>query len=198
MTSVTSKGARTRARMIEATAGLLQRHGFYGTGVNDVVRDSGAPKGSLYFHFPGGKEQLAAEALRFAAAQWRDALAAATLTAPTTADALDAALRYLGSELEASAFRDGCPVATAALDAAASSDAVREACADGYRIWTELITARLVADGRDRDEAAGLASFILAAIEGALLLARVYRSTAPLAEVARRCRALLDMSASTR
>ena len=57
----------TRTRMLEKTATLLQHRGYYGTSLSDILEASAAPRGSLYFHFPGGKDQLVLEATRAAA-----------------------------------------------------------------------------------------------------------------------------------
>ena len=166
--------------MIEAMRTLLQRHGYSGTGLNDVVRASGAPKGSLYYYFPDGKEQLAIEAIRAAGEEMYGRLVAALGPEMPPDQALMAAARVLSEDLVSTDFAVGCPVATVALEMSATSEGLREACAEVYRRWRELLAAGLLAAGVSEEFAAIGASFALSTIEGAMLLARVERSTAPL------------------
>ncbi|SDM81739.1 TetR/AcrR family transcriptional regulator [Allokutzneria albata] len=182
----------TRQRILEAARTLFRRQGYHATGLNQVLDEGAAPKGSLYFHFPGGKEQLAVEAVRLSATELRGAVDLLIQTTPDTAAALRASADLLGGLLEHSGFRDGCPISTVALEAAAGSDAIREACAEGYQSWIDLIAERLRADGADEAAAAELATFAVSAIEGALLLARVQRDTTPLRCVAARIATMIE------
>ena len=116
--------ATTRERMLETTGRLLQQQGYAATGLNQVVAESRAPKGSLYFHFPGGKEQLAAEALERSGSSWAGSLDDVLGSARTTAGAMKRWVRMLAAQLEASDYAAGCPVATVALEAAPRSDAI--------------------------------------------------------------------------
>jgi TetR/AcrR family transcriptional regulator, lmrAB and yxaGH operons repressor len=175
----------SRRRMIEAAVSLFRSSGYHATGLNRLVAVGGAPKGSLYFHFPGGKEQLAAEAMRAAAGQVRDVLAQVATAAPDAAGAVGAVVDHLGRELAASDFRSGCPLATVALDAAGESPVIAEACAAGYRSWQEALAALFGAHGVPAPRREELATVVLAAIEGGLLLARTGRDLAPLRAVRR-------------
>ncbi len=179
------KGERSKAKMIAATAELLQRQGYHGTGLKQILALSGAPKGSLYFYFPGGKEQLACEALHSSGAAWEQRLRLVIDAAPDLGSAVRGACRALADELFASGFIDGCPIATVALEAASTSPAVRETCAAQYGAWRVMIADLLREGGTDPNTADELALFVLSAIEGALLLARVAQDTSAL-EVAGR------------
>jgi TetR/AcrR family transcriptional repressor of lmrAB and yxaGH operons len=174
------KGDETRGRLLSATAKLLQSQGFHGTGLSQVIDEAHAPKGSLYFHFPGGKEELTAEALRRSADDWQAAVLAVLAAAPDPVAGIGAVCDLLASTLEASAFRDGCPLATVALEASASSDRIHEVCTVAYGGWQRLIAAQLIGAGVDAARAERLATLVLAAIEGALLLAKAHRSAEPL------------------
>lgn len=170
-----NKGERTRARITDAASALLRRRGYNGTGLNHIIAESGAPRGSLYFHFPGGKEELACAAIEESGRQWRAALEAIVDAAPSTGDAIQSVCEFLAADLEASDYHSGCPAATVALEVSSLSERVREACASLYRSWVELIADRLIADGLAPERARQIGSFVLSAIEGALLLARVER-----------------------
>ncbi|MEU5694912.1 TetR/AcrR family transcriptional regulator [Actinosynnema sp. NPDC020468] len=173
----------TRDRMLRTAADLFRNQGYHATGLNQVLAEGGAPKGSLYFHFPGGKEQLAVEAVALAGENLRVALQAVLESDPDPVAALDQALELLGANLERTDYRGGCPIATVALDAAAESEPIRAACDAAYSSWQRLIAAHVGDDGT--------AMVVLAAIEGALLLARTRRDLTPLTDVRNHLGALL-------
>ncbi|WP_406280726.1 TetR/AcrR family transcriptional regulator [Nocardia sp. NBC_00881] len=182
-----AKGTETRGKLVDATRALVERHGYYGAGLNQILAASGAPRGSLYFHFPGGKDELVAEAI----AQSGKEIAALidTIEPGSIADAATRLLAVFGDRLEASGWQQGCPVATVALDIAAANDPIQVECATAYAAWEQALRIRLRADGRaDADD---LAAALLAMVEGALLLARAQRSREPLERVERTIRALI-------
>jgi TetR/AcrR family transcriptional repressor of lmrAB and yxaGH operons len=170
--------------MIAATADLLERNGFRATGLNKILAESGAPRGSLYFHFPGGKQELAAVALRDAGAAVERLFRGHAEAAQTTAEGLAIALRALEQRMLDAEFEKGCPVVMVALEAAATSDPLHRACSEIYRTWADAIADSLVADGLPRARAETLADLVLAAMEGALVLCRAHRSVEPLRRVA--------------
>lgn len=163
-----------------ATGQLLRRQGYAATGLNEIVARSGAPKGSLYFHFPGGKEQLALAAMERTGEQLRAAIVGLMASTGGLADGLGALIDALGAGLEASGYRDGCPIATVTLEAAAGSEAVRVTAAGVFSSWLEALEQRLRADGLLADAAARRALMVLSAIEGALIIARARRDLEPL------------------
>jgi TetR/AcrR family transcriptional repressor of lmrAB and yxaGH operons len=167
--------------MVRTTAKLLQRQGYHGTGLNQIVAESDSPKGSIYFHFPGGKEQLASEALDLSGRVVADQLAG--LAAGSTVATLDAYVRTVAERLERSEFRDGCPIATVALEVAPSSSPLSDACSASFDRLIGLIAEMLVADGFAEDEAAHRAMLVYALFQGALVLAKGRRSVAPLEEM---------------
>ncbi len=177
--------------MLSSTSELLHRQGYASTGLNEILAHSGAPKGSLYFHFPGGKEELVACALQASCEGLTELLERMLAAAPTGPDAVTAIVAYFAAQLAGSRFTKGCPIATVVLEQAATSDALHHVCAAGYGRWQALIAARLERDGIAAGRADELASFCLAAIEGALLLCRAHRSTRPLERAgAELCRTL--------
>jgi len=185
------KGEQTRQRLVDAAAALLQTRGYYGTGINQVIAESGAPRGSLYFHFPGGKEELAASAVRSAGRRWQAALLEVFDAEPSLVAGVDAVCRYLADNLRDSGFDDGCPVATVALESAPTSQPLHEACAEVYADWQTYVSERLVAGGVDAERAADMATALVALVEGAVLLCKAHRSVEPLERVARQAAPLL-------
>ena len=182
---MTTKGQRTRDRMLATTAELLRCQGYHATGLLQILEQSRTPKGSLYFHFPGGKDELAAAALRQAAASWRAVLSEVlSATAGDLAGDLARVCDRLAAELESSGYTHGCPLATVTLETAADNEALRGVAAEQYRGWEALIAERLRAEGMPAERADAVATLVLSSIEGALLLSRAYHDTAPLRRVA--------------
>jgi TetR/AcrR family transcriptional repressor of lmrAB and yxaGH operons len=190
-----TKGERTRAKLTATAAALMQRQGYHATGLAQIVEESGAPRGSLYFHFPGGKEELAVAALRDVGAVWKQRIEAAIEGAPDLGAAIVAVCRMFADELAASDWQLGCPLATVALEASADSEAVRAVCAAHFMGWEAAIAARLAASGVDPEAALRMGMFALASIEGALMLARVERSARPLQIVGEGLRNLVALVA---
>ena len=182
--------------MIRTAASLFRAQGYHATGLNQVLAEGGLPKGSLYFHFPGGKEQLAVESVQRAGDELRAGIADALATTPEPAAALERILGLLGEHLVATDFREGCPVATVALDAAAQSEPIRAACAGIYGSWRDIVAQHLRAAGVP--DAEGVATVLVAAVEGALLLARTSRDVTPLNTVGTHLRALLTPGRSSK
>jgi len=173
----------SRARFVETTAALLRRQGYHATGLAQVVEESGAPKGSLYFHFPGGKEELAKAALERSSQELQAKLAAIAAGAKGPAAAVRAVTSALADELEASRFQDGCPVATVALEAAAQVPVLQAVCSAAYARWQALLEGYLAHSGMPAARARSLATLVLAAVEGALLLSRAHADATPLRTV---------------
>jgi TetR/AcrR family transcriptional repressor of lmrAB and yxaGH operons len=168
--------------MIATMAALLRRQGYAATGWRQVIAESGTPWGSQAHHFPGGKQQLAAEAVAGAGTAYERMLRGA-LGSSHPADAITAWAGAAAAQLEASGWADGCPVATVALEESASSEVLAAACSAAFAGWRVALTESITAFGAPPQEAASLATLVLAGIEGGLLLARAARDPEPLRTV---------------
>ena len=173
-------GADTRQRIVEAAAHLFWRQGYTGTGVKQVVADAGAPFGSLYHFFPGGKEQLGAEVVRWSGRHYA-AVVAATLDGDgDPATIIERSFAEAAKTLVDTDYADACPIATVALEVSGSSDVMREACAEVFESWISGLAAwfemHSIAKARTRE----LAVTFLMLLEGAFILCRSGRTTAPL------------------
>ena len=115
----------SREAFIGATASLLRRQGYSATGLNEIVARSGAPKGSLYFHFPAGKQELAAAAMAHAGEQLAVAIEAVLDASEDLPQGIARLTDALALQLESSQYADGCPIATAALEASGESELIR-------------------------------------------------------------------------
>lgn len=182
----------TRARIIATTAELMEAQGYHATGLNQILQQSNAPKGSLYHHFPGGKEALAAEAVEMAGQAITNDLDAFIAQGTDLGTALTLIIAFFRERLQTSDFQKGCPVTTVALEVAATSDPLQQACRAVYRSWQIRIEQLLIASGWSETRAPAMALFTLSALEGALILCRAERSIRPLEQVAEELQLLLD------
>jgi AcrR family transcriptional regulator len=170
----------TRERIVSASADLLRRQGYSGTGVKQIVAAAGAPFGSLYHFFPGGKEQLGAETIRWSGRMYGLLLPLILDASPDLVTGVRAFFAAAVDQMEASGYADGCPIATVALEASSASEPLRQACADVFDSWIEAGTGRFTAAGLPATAARQLTIGLLAALEGAFVLSRALRSTEPL------------------
>ncbi len=178
--------------MIGSMQRMLQTKGYAASGLIELVADSHTPKGSIYHHFPGGKEELAAAAIRASGAEAAAATASALASTRSPAAGVRLILDWLSNQLTTSNYRYGCPIATTTLEIASQSDVVQEACAEAYTAWHKAIADRLIADGRKRRPAEDAATLVLAAIEGALILSRAQRSVRPMKVLSNNVATLLN------
>ncbi len=175
-----AKSEATRERLVRSTASLLRTQGYAATALRDIVEASGVPKGSLYHHFSGGKEELAAEAVRRSGQAILQRLQAIAERSKDPAAGVAAFCDYYVAQLRDSGFRRGCPLATVALEAAPNVDAVQQACAEAFAGIERFFAGELRRHGVGRAAAASAASFTVSAVEGALVLAKAKRDTGPL------------------
>lgn len=177
---MSSKGQQTQDKILAATLDLIERQGFHNTGLQQIIKASGAPKGSLYFHFPEGKDQIVALAL----GQGTQLIRSMIEHAFTTADSLEQAVSWLfdglSVRLQSSDFEKGCPVATVALEVNEQHPSVLEACGEAFDQWQNAIAHGLQTKGMHRELADSEAALILSQLEGALMLARIRRSRIPM------------------
>lgn len=172
---------------------LIQTSGYSGTGLNAVIDHAGAPKGSVYFHFPDGKEGLGVAAVDLAAAQFAQLIAEAAASAGGAAAAVRAAVEALTAIVSDSDYRLGCPVSVVTLEMGAESQRLRNACAAAFESWIAPTAALLEAEGLDAAPARSLATVVVSTIEGAVILARATRSPQPLTSAADVLAELIDV-----
>ncbi len=177
--------APTRARLVAAATRLLARDGYRGLSVAELLHEAGAPSGSLYHHFPGGKEELAATAIREAGAGAQAAMAS-LLERAGPRPAVEALFALALAQARGSGWLLGCPIGTPASDGVAGSEAIRAAVAESLDGWLGVIADALTARGVPQDRAAETAALVIAAYEGAILIARARRDPDVMSATARR------------
>lgn len=169
----------SRERMISAARRLFREHGYLGTALSDVIAESGGPRGSLYFHFPGGKEELAIEvALQHSAEVIADINRAAGAT-DTAAEFVAAFIGHFRDEFVASAYRQSCAVAPIVLETTPASKPLSEVTRRGFGDVISTVAARLEEKGIEPERAQELARVAITAMEGALIVSRALRDPQP-------------------
>ena len=174
-------GTETRARVVESAKERMRRHGVAATSMLEAIADAGAPRGSLYHYFPGGKAQLIEEATATACQEYETAFA--LLESLDATEAIPAMLAYWRDQVEATDYSAGCPVAAAALSGD-ETEGARAHAGRGFTTWTGAIEKMLLTSGVPRVRAGALASLILSAIEGAVIVSLAQRSTEPMEQAA--------------
>jgi TetR/AcrR family transcriptional repressor of lmrAB and yxaGH operons len=182
----------SRERLVDATVNLLCRQGFEATVVKDIARVGSAPMGSFYYHFPGGKEELGAVAMRRGADRVGETFATAMAAHADPGDALAACVLAIAAQLETTSWEDGCPIATTALETVGRSPVLQQVAAEAFAGWQQVLAEGLGALGLGSAAAQDLAHTAVALIEGAEMIARVQRSREPLDRAAVALRTLAD------
>ncbi len=169
----------TKERILESSGELFRRQGYVGTGVKQIVAEAGAPFGSLYHFFPGGKEQLGAETIRRSGLLYGLLLGEYAGPDVEIVAGIRAFFAGAAQTLRETDFADACPIATVALEVSSANEELRRACADVFDAWIEGATERFAEEGIERARARALAIETIAALEGAFVLSRALRSTEP-------------------
>lgn len=177
---------RVRDRLTTATAALMQRHGVAGTGIAQILDTSGVTRRSIYLNFPGGKAELVTAATQFAGGEMTRTIRDLV----ETPNPVSAFARMWSAVLAGTDFTGGCPIVAAACGADEAPEAAA-AAAEVFATWSGLLAGRFVRDGIAEDVAQSLSTTIVAAMEGAVILARAARSTTPLEQVAHHLEGLI-------
>ena len=175
-----AKASDSKGKTLAAAAKLFRQQGYHGTALHDILAAGGSPRGSLYFHFPGGKEEIGQAALTLAGEAVRQAIAGAAEASDNAETFLVRIVRGMAADLERSDYKEGCPIATTALETAAQSDALGAATRGAFQKWENEIKRGLERFGITSGDAGLAATMVLSQLEGALLLARTYRSLDPI------------------
>jgi TetR/AcrR family transcriptional regulator, lmrAB and yxaGH operons repressor len=175
-----AKADDSKGKTLTAAVKLFRQQGYHGTALHDILAAGGAPRGSLYFHFPKGKEEIGAGALALAGEAVRQAIVQAAEKSDNAESFLVRIVRAMASDLERSDYREGCPIATTALETAAQSEVLGAATRTAFQKWELEIKRGLFRFGLTSGDADLVATMVLSQLEGALLLARTYRSLAPI------------------
>jgi AcrR family transcriptional regulator len=171
------KPGSTKARILDTTAELFMRYGYTGTGLKQIVADANAPFGSLYHHFPGGKQELGVEVIHRSGAMYLELVLGVFDAAPDVVTGVHDCFAGAAEVLRATDYADACPIETVALEVASTNEPLREATAEVFESWIEGASAKFRAAGIDDSAARELSISVIALLEGAFVLARASRTT---------------------
>jgi AcrR family transcriptional regulator len=172
--------------MIVSASVLIRERGARATSIDDVLEHSGAPRGSVYHHFPGGREQLLRDATDFASEYVARRLERVRGDGPLAA--IEALYDWYRECLIESDFRAGCPVVAVAVELPREGPDLSDSARNAFERWRRGLASAMQAAGIDPSRADELGMLVLAAFEGALILSRTYRDLAPLDTVRRELR----------
>ena len=174
----------SREQILEATRRLMEAQGYHATGLSQIIEESGAPRGSLYYYFPGGKEALAAEVVTRTGEEVAARIRSVLDRVEDPVQAVSRFILQVTEHMVASEYRAGGPITTVALESATDYGPLNEACQEVYETWRAVFSERLARSGLDEMRASSLSSLIIAALEGGIVMSRTAHSPEPLVQAA--------------
>lgn len=182
----------TRTRLMDVAADLVQDRGYHGLAIAELLTLSDAPRGSLYFHFPDGKDQLVATVTREGVAAVTESLRETLAAEKSAGRAIRRILETAATALEASDFRFGSPTAPLVLDGLQAGSEIATLTGEAYAGWIALFETALTASGVAARRAASLALLVEASFEGLLIISRAQRDATALRNGARELEEIVD------
>ncbi|MBE2225015.1 MAG: TetR/AcrR family transcriptional regulator [Anaerolineae bacterium] len=180
-----------REQIIETTCQLMEMQGYHATGLNQILAESGAPKGSLYHYFPDGKVELGLEAIASSSRLIEGRIRAVMREHDDAVTAVTTFISTLATQIDISGYRAGGPITAIALEAASTNDLLRDACHQAYQSWQDAFSEKLKQGGFSEARSHRLATMIIAGLEGGIILCRSQRCPQPLLDLAEEIETLL-------
>ncbi len=182
-----------REQILQTTCTLLEKQGYHGTGLNEIIRESGSPKGSLYYYFPAGKEQIAAEAVIQSGNETAERIRMGLGESSSASKAVYDFVLKVADNVELSGFAAGSPLTAVAMETATQSERINLACREAYGMLQSGFNEKLIECGFTKAKSGELATFIVASIEGGIILSRTNHTADPLRLVAKQLKVLLAL-----
>lgn len=180
-----ANAAQHKDGLVQTAAKLFREQGYSATGLNEILKKSGAPKGSLYYYFPAGKEALGAAAVTLAGKVVSTTLLQLRSRSSNSAEFIEQYCTLLEGWMKTSNFKSGCPIATTLLETCPASEVIQKAGREVFENWVRIISDVFLDEGLGSEEARSRAVLIIAALEGGLILARASSSIEPINLVAK-------------
>jgi TetR/AcrR family transcriptional regulator, lmrAB and yxaGH operons repressor len=187
----------SRDRMIVAARRLFREHGYLGTALSEVITESAAPRGSIYFHFPGGKDELANEVTLLHAGDHIAHINRAAAATNTAGELIETFISRIRNELIASNYREGCAMAPLVIESTTGAEQLTDATRRGFQDMIATLAARLTEKNIPASRATQLATQTWTSVEGALILSRVLRNPEPFDLAITQLAAIADSEANT-
>jgi TetR/AcrR family transcriptional repressor of lmrAB and yxaGH operons len=181
-----------RQQILQTTCTLLDKQGYHGTGLNEIVKESGSPKGSLYHYFPEGKEQIVAEAVIQSGNETAERIRVELAQSTSAPKAISELVLKIAEQVELSKFVAGSPLTAVAMETATKSKRINLACREAYLMLHTTFKDKLLDSEFSKSVADELATFIVASIEGGIILSRTNHNADALRLVAKQIKKLLS------
>ena len=185
-----AKASSAREDMLAAAVELFRARGYAGVGVAELLEKSGAPRGSLYFHFPGGKEQIGAEAVTRVGEEVAARFRELRLSGVDLATFIERVFKTTAHEVKERKYKASCPMAAIAAEFSNDNPKLQTAVRDAFASWEREIALAARGEGMSEPNAAAFASAMLTAIEGAFVVSKAQESSAPHVNASRAMQAL--------
>ncbi|GKU25251.1 TetR/AcrR family transcriptional regulator [Clostridium folliculivorans] len=182
-----------KAKFIETSCRLFEMKGYHATGLNEILKESGAPKGSFYYHFPNGKEELALESIKFACDKITKNLKKSLDRFNNPIEGITANIIGLAEILENEKKLRDMSISLLALEIYDTSEILREACEQTFSSIEHIYFEKLTEYGVDKDRAKEIATLILALTEGAIILSLTRKNGEALRTAAKQIGALIKV-----
>lgn len=184
----------TKQLFINTASSLFANKGYHATGINEILKQSHAPKGSLYYYFPHGKEQLADEALQDAQQRITKNITDTLNREQNAIKAFQQQLLFISQKIEQDMFKPNVSISLIALETFSSSEKIRLRCEQIFAQMEHLYTEKLLQDNFSSKKATAIATTIVMLTEGAITLSLTKKDTAPLHELANNLPELFNWS----
>jgi TetR/AcrR family transcriptional regulator, lmrAB and yxaGH operons repressor len=181
----------TRSKILLTMARLIEKQGYHATSLNEIIRESGAPKGSVYYYFPDGKEQIGAEAIIESGKIIAGRLSGLLGQESSPAAAIQNFMTQLADNMETFDFALASPLTTATIETAVTCERINQACREAFDLILTAFKEKFQAGGCTKIQAAELAIYVTTVIEGGILMSRTFHQAEPLRLAARHLHAYL-------
>jgi TetR/AcrR family transcriptional repressor of lmrAB and yxaGH operons len=183
-----------REKFLKTAGALMEKQGYHGTGLSEILSKSGAPKGSLYYYFPEGKEQIASEVVLQAGNILATRIREKTQDEPDAGKAIHNFLCSVAQRMEETDYHSGSPLTMLAMESVTQSERVNQACREAYDMLVDTFKEILVTKGgMEEVSASSTAEMIVSAVEGSIVLSRTHHSADYLRRVADHIEKMLSL-----
>ena len=182
----------TREKILTTAAFLFQKNGYHATGLNEIIKESGTPKGSLYYYFPNGKEELVAATIKLMGEKIQHQIEEELAKNSDPVQAFKEFILDLARDFNEKDQENCFSISLLALETVSMSESLRKTCIEVYDLWTDIYYHKLVDSGFSSEKATELSSILQLMIEGAITISLIRNDTTMLVAAAEKIPILLD------
>lgn len=182
----------TRDRFIKTASRIFQIQGYHATGLNEILKESKAPRGSFYYHFPNGKEELALEAIKLSSENIQRDIKNTLERFSNPIEAIQAQIEKIAEFITKEERIQDLSISLLSLETYSLSESLREACKSAFLSFGNIYVEKLIQVGFDEEKAYELSLVIQSMIEGAITISLAQKDGTPLLAVAKQVSVLLS------